>query len=351
MSTGTTGGKQQAPGVPDYMGAANLMGQQSLYNTQYQTYANRPDITTPEGSIRWTSPEYTPPAAGVPSTGLDATGGTAGSGTSGRPGRDGGAGAQPIGTATDLGVAGAGGAGGTEGGGGYAEPGRWGMEVTLSPERQAAYDAQNRLSAARSGLGETLFGRAQTELGTPADWGSLSDMPDAESARQQAINANYEQASSRLDPQWGQRESQLQAQLLNQGLRPGMEAYDTQMANLGRERNDAYTSAMRSSILAGEPVASGEFGRGLQSRQQGINELLTRRGSTLNEINALLGGQQVNMPTSPGFSQAGAAATPDYTGALGQQYNAQMNAYNVNAANAAAPYQYAAGLAPLFFGF
>tara|TARA_R110000765_G_scaffold10266_1_gene32001 strand:- start:548 stop:1939 length:1392 start_codon:yes stop_codon:yes gene_type:complete len=44
-----------------------------------------------------------------------------------------------------------------------------------------------------------------------------------------------------------------------------------------------------------------------QIRQQQITEAMTKRGFSLNEINALLSGQQVGMPSMPNFSQAGAA--------------------------------------------
>lgn len=308
---GAAGGKG-VPSTPDYMGAANLMGQQSLYNTQYQTYANRPNITTPEGSITWTPPADNA-ATEVPAS---STASPANSAVGGRMW------ARPGTSAPSPGVDAA----------APPQPGQWSANIQLSPERQAALEAQQRLGAARSGLGETLFGRAQTELGNPADWGGLPGSPDANAARQQAVQAGYQQATSMLDPQWNQRADALRSQLLNEGLRPGMQQYDQRMAEFERGRTSAYDTAMRSAIMGGEQAAQGEFGRGLAGRQQGIAEMLQRRGSTLNEINALLGGQQVGMPQFPGFAQAGMAATPDYLGALGQQYQGNLNSYNAQQA-------------------
>jgi hypothetical protein len=134
--------------------------------------------------------------------------------------------------------------------------------------------------------------------------------------------------------------------MLNEGLSPGMQGYDQRMQEFERSRTDAYDTAMRSSIMAGEPVAAGEFSRGLQGRQQGVAEMLQRRGATLNEINALLGGTQVGMPQSPNFSQANMAQTPDYLGAMGNQYGAQLNQYNAQQAQLQSLMGGAASIAP-----
>ncbi len=54
-----------------------------------------------------------------------------------------------------------------------------------------------------------------------------------------------------------------------------------------------------------------------QIRQQQITEAMQKRGFSLNEINALLSGQQVNAPQMPNFSQAAAAqAAPIYQGTV-----------------------------------
>jgi len=63
-----------------------------------------------------------------------------------------------------------------------------------------------------------------------------------------------------------------------------------------------------------------------QLRQQAIAEEAQRRGMPLNELNALLTGQQVGMPQMPGFNAAGVAAPSNMLGAAqatGQQSIAQ----------------------------
>jgi hypothetical protein len=65
-----------------------------------------------------------------------------------------------------------------------------------------------------------------------------------------------------------------------------------------------------------------------QGRQQQIAEEMQRRGFSLNEIQALLSGQQVNMPNMPGFNSAQRSETTDYSGAANDQYGAAMDAFN-----------------------
>jgi hypothetical protein len=103
-------------------------------------------------------------------------------------------------------------------------------------------------AAAGQALGQGIDSRLG-QINTQAGPGT------GDEARQQAIDAAYGQAQSRLSPQWDQRESAQRTQMINQGLDPGSQAYDSQMGNLGRERNDAYTSAMASAI--GQGTAAG----------------------------------------------------------------------------------------------
>lgn len=70
-----------------------------------------------------------------------------------------------------------------------------------------------------------------------------------------------------------------------------------------------------------------------QLRQQAIAEQVQRRGMSLNEMNALLTGQQVGMPQMPNFQRAGVAETPQLLQAAQMGYQAQLDA--ANAKNAA----------------
>jgi len=70
-------------------------------------------------------------------------------------------------------------------------------------------------------------------------------------------------------------------------------------------------------------------------RQQAIAEQMQRRGMSLNEMNALLSGQQVAMPQMPSFVSAGRAETPNILGATQMGYDAALGAYNAQQAGAA----------------
>lgn len=71
-----------------------------------------------------------------------------------------------------------------------------------------------------------------------------------------------------------------------------------------------------------------------QLRQQAIAEQMQRRGMSLNEMNALLSGQQVGMPQMPSFVSAQRSETPNILGATQMGYDAALGAYNAQQAGA-----------------
>lgn len=219
------------------------------------------------------------------------------------------------------------------------------MELYLSPEQQSALEAQQRLQRGRSDIAESMLGRARGELGQGPDFSALPEAggavspDDTGNAQNRAEEALYQRSTSRLNPEWEQRQQQLDTQLRSQGIQPGSAAYARQMADFERGREAAFTGARQEAISGGGAEAQRLFGMRLQSsqyatqrRNQAIGEILQRRGWTLNEINALMSGQQVGMPQFPGFTPAGAAQPPNYTGAAAQQYAAGLDAYNARQA-------------------
>lgn len=282
---------------------------------------------------------------------------------------------------------------------------QWTQNTALNPESQRALDAQLKLTGDKSELAGGMYGRMEDEFRDPMDFSKLPDwgkVPEAgnltpeqlqrgvdfsgaegrtsaEDARQNAEDAIYGRATSRLDPQWEQRSDQLEAKLVAQGLRPDDPAYKQAMENMGRERTDAYQQAQYGSIMGGgqeasrtigdqragreqdmsEMLRSGQFGnqaagqafgmeqsaggqnfqqQSSQSQQQSqmrdaqLKEEMTKRGFSLNEINAIISGQQVQMPNAPDFNKAGVTSGADYTGAANSQYGADMDAFNADQA-------------------
>jgi len=209
------------------------------------------------------------------------------------------------------------------------------------------------------------------------DYSGASAVGDSQAQRNRAEQAIFDRSSSRLDDRFSGQQQQMEIKLANQGLRPGDQAYDAEMKNLGQQRNDAYSSAMNDAITGGGAEASRTFGmdmtrrgmmtgetgaqadfanqarrqalgeqvslkdrgfdQGMQQvnyanslRDQAIKEEMNRRGTSLNEMNALLTGQQVNAPQMQNFNTAGRAQGADYSGAMRDTYGADLNRTNAN---------------------
>jgi hypothetical protein len=133
-------------------------------------------------------------------------------------------------------------------------------------------------------------------------------------ARDQAINGAYSQATSRLDPQWSQREQSTRAQLSAQGLDADSQAYQNQMGNLGRERNDAYSSAMNGAIGQGTAAGSAVFQQNQAAQMQPYQQLMALQG---------LSGQSQT-------PYAGQAQGAQYLSGAQAQYQGAQNQYATN---------------------
>ena len=319
---------KKAPAAPDYTGAAEASGASSLANINAQTEANRPNQYTPWGSSTWAQdragnweqninlhPDQQ--AALDAQMGLTRDRSQLAGDLTGRM-------SDEFGTAMDWNQFGD--------MGGIPQSGQYGPE-----------DTQRQLDTA-----------------------NLQDVDAATRYNQSAGEALYGRATSRLDPQWEQRAEQTEVKLRNQGLRPGDQAYDRAMETMNQNRTDAYQQAGYGADIGagaeaqrmqgmdmglrgqqfGEQQGMGQFynqagqqafnqalaGGGAQfgeemqasnlqtsQRQQQIAEQMQQRGFSLNEMNAIMQGQQVGMPSMPGFQSAGAAAPIDYMGAAQAQ--------------------------------
>lgn len=76
----------------------------------------------------------------------------------------------------------------------------------------------------------------------------------------------------------------------------------------------------------------------------------TLRNMPLNELNALLNGQQVQNPTFEGYAQQQYVPGADYSGAAQSQYQAEMDAFNAQSKNRNAGIGAVAGIAGSMFG-
>lgn len=318
---------KSAPAAPDYAGAAQAQANSSREVTEQQTWANRPTINTPFGQQTW---EVTP--TWDPSTGQ------------------------------------------------YLN--NWTQNTNLTPEAQAALDSQQRLQAGRSGLAEGLLGRVQQEYGEPMNWDQFTqlsdtlDVPEYQNEQLQrnigntgdyskrAEDAIYNQWAGRQEPRMQQESEAMRTRLYNQGLKEGDAAYDREMQRLGQDQSDARQQAQYQATIGsgaeaqrmqGMDVQSGNFANtaaqqalqqqlalgsqrfgqqqtaaGFQNtlRQQQIAEQMQQRGFSLNEINAILTGQQVGMPSMPGFNAANRSEGVQALSAAQMQGQAALDAFN-----------------------
>ncbi len=188
------------------------------------------------------------------------------------------------------------------------DPDQWRSDINLTPTGQKLLDYQN---ASSLGLGEQTtqaLGRVNDSLSQPFDYGSVQDVQDQ----------SYKAQTDRLDPQWQQRQQATETQLVNQGLRPGTEAYDNAMRDFNQGRNDAYGQARQNAI---------------STAPQTYQMATSLRNQPLNELNALRTGSQVTNPQFSNAPQQGQTAGPDLLGAANSQYGQQMNGYNAGLAS------------------
>jgi hypothetical protein len=141
--------------------------------------------------------------------------------------------------------------------------------------------------------------------------------------------------NQRLQPQIQQSNDRLTAQLANQGIVPGTEAYNRAMTQQGQKTNDLMNQAQ----LAGSQVQNQLQGQSLAQQQannaalqQNYTQALQQRNLPLSQLSAF---QQA---TTPGYvnpyTQA-AVAGPDYLGAFTTSRAADIAAQNAQAAKTA----------------
>jgi hypothetical protein len=317
-------GKSSAPPPPDYRGAASEQAEASKEITNIQNFANRPNQYTPFGSQTWSTNATVDPATGQTVT-------------------------------------------------------QWNQQTNLNPNLQQALDSQINTQRDRSQLAGGFMDRVRQEYATPFNWGGMPDranttdlsgqvqrglgagappLPQFDSGyRDRVANTLME----RMVPVHERQQNQLETQLANQGHTIGSEGYTRALADMqsrqaaerynaldtaGNEAQRLYNMGMgsrqqsMSELGFGNQALGQQYGLNQQAaafqnqlRQQSIAEEAQRRGMSLNEMNALMTGQQVGMPQMPSFNQAQRSETPQILSAVGQQYDAQLGA--VNAQNAA----------------
>ena len=344
------GGKGSAPAAPDYMGATQLQGEISKENLNTQNYANRPTINTPFGTQSWGTQAVKDPATGQVVTEWTQNNTLA-------PGLQ-----QALND--QLGIQ----AGRSDLAGSFMN------RVADDYSKPVDYSSIPALTSANQ-VGNLQTASTDYTPGLRTGFNFGSPLPQYDSSYRDTV-AN--QLMDRMRPVHDYQQRQLETKLANQGFTQGSEAYNRALTELnqrqslerfnaldqsGNEAQRLYNmqmgtaqqgynqnlgaaqfqnqalgqaSALDLARMQAQNQAMGQqYGLNQQYansqnqlRQQALAEQLQRRGTSLNEMNALLNGQQVQMPQMPSFNAAGQAQTPNLVGALQNQYDAQLGAYN-----------------------
>tara|TARA_R110002153_G_scaffold274037_1_gene446779 strand:- start:19039 stop:19881 length:843 start_codon:yes stop_codon:yes gene_type:complete len=263
-------GKKSSTGA-DVVGAASTEGEFAREIAREGSYADRPDQYNPFGSSTWGQSQVRDPASGEMVT-------------------------------------------------------KWTQNQQLNAPSQQLLNSEISNNRDVSSLQSGAMSRARQEMGQPVNFDQFGDVNEQgiaqttgneeftydSSNRQRAEDAAYGRATSRLDPQFEQKRSELEIRLRNRGLSSGDQQYQSEMENFGRSQNDAYEQARMGSVGEGRAEDQQSFGQaqaafgtnrgseqqqfdqGMQSneranalRQKQIDEYLGKRGQGISEAERL----------------------------------------------------------------
>jgi hypothetical protein len=199
----------------------------------------------------------------------------------------------------------------------------WERITELSPEQQRLYEGQTQAQQGLLNLANQQIPVLQQTLGTPFNYDGIAEAPTSNEAyRRQVEEALFQ----RMNPQLERDRASLETQLTNQGFQRGTEAFDRAADEFGRQANDARTQV----FLASGQESSRQLAEQLGLRERAIQERAALRSAPINEISALLGQSQVQMPQFSPF-RPGEVAPTDLSGNVyrsadidRQNYQSQM---------------------------
>ena len=297
------------------------------------------------------------------------------------------------------------------------------IRQTLTPEAQRTLEAQQALQGNLARLGGTAYTNAFGTLSTPFSFGgqvqtqfnqggalqnapsagqyglaqggpnapTLNSQLDLSNIAKMPVNAGttaQEAIMRRLEPSLARQRTSTETQLINQGLRPGTEAYDNAAGILGEQENDLRSQAALQGLNLdiganqqgfNQALQGGQYGNAAQlsqfgaaqqaqqaqnqaiaqnygqgmtaaqaqnaieaqrynqamqaaqfgntAQQQALAQALTQRQLPLNEINALMSGSQIQNPQFGAYQ--GQTITPaPIANAAAQQGAFNQNLYN-----------------------
>ena len=213
------------------------------------------------------------------------------------------------------------------------------VRQTLTPTAQKTLEAQQGVQYSLANLGQKGTDIAGGVLDKPFSFGgpAVQTSLDTSGIAKMPVNAGMtgqEAIMARLEPALAKQRVSTETQLINQGLRPGTEAYNNAAQLLGQQENDARQQAVLQGLNLdiganaqgyNQALQSGQFGNTAQ--QQALAQAIQQRQMPLNEISALMSGSQIQNPQFGAYAGANVAPAPIANAA------AQQGAYNANAYN------------------
>ena len=219
------------------------------------------------------------------------------------------------------------------------------IRQTLTPTAQKTLEAQQGVELSLANLGSKGAQTASSVLDKPFSFGGpdVQTSLDLSGIAKMPVNAGMtgqEAIMKRLEPSLARQRTSTETNLINQGLRPGTEAYDNAIRSLGEQETDARTQAVLQGLNLdiganqqgfGQALEAGKFGNTAQ--QQALAEAIQLRQLPLNEITALMSGSQIQNPQFGAYSGATVNAAPMFAATQAQgQFDA--NTYNQQVAQA-----------------
>ena len=213
------------------------------------------------------------------------------------------------------------------------------VRQTLTPTAQKTLEAQQAVDLSLSNLAQKGTGIASNVLDKPFSFGgpAVQTSLDTSGIAKMPVNAGMtgqEAIMARLEPSLAKQRVSTETQLINQGLRPGTEAYNNAAQLLGQQENDARQQAVLQGLNLDIGANAQGFNQALQggqfantAQQQALAEAIQQRQMPLNEINALTSSAQIQNPQFGAYAGANVAPAPIANAA------AQQGAYNANAYN------------------
>ena len=348
---------KSTPAAPDYTGAANAQAAASKENLMTQNYANRPSIETPFGSQTWQTNSQIDPTTGQSVTAWTQKN-DFGTGEN----------AQNLQNALNAQIESQ-----------YRRSDLANQSMgRVQNEYAKPFDYEGLPAMTTGGTpGEIRTNVADYAPGLNTSF-NFGDAPAAPTYDTNYRDTVANSLMERMMPVQDYQNRQLQTQLSNQGFKLGSEGYKRGLDELAQrqaaERYNAFDTAgneaqrMYGSQMGArqqgisEAMSQGNFNNqalgqaqgldinamnamnaaqgqqfGLNQsyanqqntlRQQALAEQAQRRGMSLNEMNALMSGQQVQMPNMPQFNTAGISQTPNLMGAMQNTYQANLDASN-----------------------